>query len=346
MRKYPSAALLLALSVASALVSCQPTACSAGNTNCDLEVLRHSALYVSADGGDGQTGNTGATLARSLEVQYWIVSVEDITGRRDSTVERNITINWTVGQGSGTVDHTETLTDATGKTRVTWTLGPTVGQQTVRATVNGAPAATVLFTATAQAPPASCSGTTSTVSVSDNFASGSQWTKEISQVEGTTDDAVEQQAAGGNPDGYRRMIHTLGPPAGASGASYRWVVHLYTGATYDPSIQGEVCQLIYQEDQIDFSTPIQVMWGAVVKQDGKTFIYRPDPQFNSATWVTKGPYGLTPANFTPAPGPNFSPTGKLMQFGYVRANSTSLNPTAQQTITHGIDNWRFDIVHK
>jgi hypothetical protein len=180
----------------------------------------------------------------------------------------------------------------------------------------------------------------------DDFSVGSEWTTETITQEGTASQMVMQQASGGNPGGFRRMTHTLGPPPGVSMASFVWVAHLYTGGTYDPVGSGAVCALVYREDQIDQSNPIQVMWGVVVMQGGVKFIHRPDPQFNHATWTRRGPYVLVPSDFTPAPGPDFSAQGEPMVFGYLRANSTSNNPTQSQTINHGIDNWRLEVQHR
>lgn len=158
MRKCPSAALLLALSVALALVRCQATACSAAAviaSDCTTDEFRSSALHIPFDGGDGQTGLAGATLPEPLEVQYWIVTRNIHTAQRDSSVKEDIVINWVVEQGGGSVAPQQTRTDAAGKASVVWTLGPSIGQQVVRATVDGAPNATVVFAATAQsAPPA------------------------------------------------------------------------------------------------------------------------------------------------------------------------------------------------
>jgi hypothetical protein len=120
--------------------------------------------------------------------------------------------------------------------------------------------------------------------------------------------------------------------------------HLFTGATYDPGVSGQICELVYREDQIDFSAPIQVIWGAVVVQNNTTYLHRPTPQFSFTHWTQQGPYSLKSSDFTPA-GLDFSATGKPIQFGYLRANSSSVPPT-EHTVIHGIDNWRFEVKHQ
>jgi hypothetical protein len=201
-----------------------------------------------------------------------------------------------------------------------------------------------LLTVTA-APSGSCVANTQTV-LQDDFSTGTQWTASTFRLDGTASHTVAQTALGGNPaGGFRRMAHTLGPPGGTSGASYIWVAHRFTGASYDPAVSGEICELAYSEDQIDFSNPIQVMWGVALFQNGQVFYHRPTPQFNFTAWTPQGPFTLKASDFSPAPGPDFSPTGKPIQFGYFRANSTSIPPT-QYTAIHGIDNWRFEVKHQ
>ncbi len=188
-----------------------------------------------------------------------------------------------------------------------------------------------------------CVATTTTL-LSEDFAVGNQWTTFELFKDGTFSHIESQQNSGGNPGGYRRMTHTLGVPGGNSGASFIWMRHLFTGATYDPSVSGEICELVYREDQIDFSAPLQVMWGTVVVQNNITYIHRPTPQFNFSQWSSQGPYSLKSSDFTPA-GLDFSATAKPIQFGYLRANSSAIPPTAH-TVVHGIDNWRFEVKHK
>jgi hypothetical protein len=306
-------------------------ALTVGSCECDDSSTGSSATpsSITAFDGDDQTAPGGA------ELQPIIVEVLD----ESENPLPDVDVEWSAN--GGTVDPTTSTTDANGHAQTVWTLPTTPGSYTATASIAN-PVLSVDFTATATAP---CIPT-GTTTLQEDFAVGNQWSANVFQIDGTASHTEGQQASGGNPGGYRRMSHTVGPPAGTSGASYIWVEHLYSGGSYDPSTSGEVCDVVYSEDQIDFSLPTQVMWGLIIEQGGQRFLARPTPQFNFAVWTPQGPYTLRASDFSPAPGPDFSASGGAMTFGYFRANSTSINPTSTNTIEHGIDNWRFDIRHK
>ncbi|HEY7026169.1 MAG TPA: Ig-like domain-containing protein [Gemmatimonadales bacterium] len=307
-------------------------ALAVGSCECDDSGSTGSTATPStmtAIGGDNQTAPGGSAL------QPVIVEVLDASENPLSGID----VEWTTD--GGTVDPTTSTTDASGHAQTVWTLPTTPGSYTATASISN-PVLTTSFTAEATAP---CTPT-GTATLQEDFSVGNQWSANVFQIDGTASHTEGNQATGGNPGGYRQMTHTIGPPAGTSGASYIWVEHLYSGGTYDPSTSGEVCDVVYSEDQIDFSLPTQVMWGLIIEQGGHRFISRPTPQFNFAVWTHAGPYTLRASDFSPAPGPDFSTSGGVMTFGYFRANSTSTNPTTTSTIEHGIDNWRFDIRHK
>jgi hypothetical protein len=76
-----------------------------------------------------------------------VVSVTDANG----LAIRSAAVTWTARSGEGTVSASSTTTDSTGRTQVTWTLGPTPGADTVQAATVGGAAATFVAMATAPA---------------------------------------------------------------------------------------------------------------------------------------------------------------------------------------------------
>lgn len=101
------------------------------------------AYVLLKEGGDGQMGEVGKTLPVRLAVRV----VRD-DGR---PVPASLVVRWRVTGGGGTVADSATRVSATGTASTAWTLGSTVGAQTVEASLEGA--ASVVFTATAKAPP-------------------------------------------------------------------------------------------------------------------------------------------------------------------------------------------------
>jgi hypothetical protein len=195
------------------------------------------------------------------------------------------------------------------------------------------------FTMTPPPPPPSGSDT-----FQDDFTSGAQWTTTVLRSTGNPVDpqTAGTVAAGGHPDAYRSMTHSF------TSAGDIFVDHHFTGGTYNPSQQGAIATLDYSEDQIILQTPFTgagvASWFILV-QNNQTFERATTPNiFTSTAWLQTSLTGLRASDFAPAPGPDFSSTGGPIQFGYRRAN-TNDSPTAQFTLTHGIDNWRV-IVHR
>lgn len=97
---------------------------------------------IARPAGDGQTAPVASGLPTPL-----MVRVTDADGKPTP----NITVDWAVTAGGGSVVPAGTLTNADGVATTVWTLGPQAGPQGVSATVAGlAPAA---FTATASPGP-------------------------------------------------------------------------------------------------------------------------------------------------------------------------------------------------
>jgi Bacterial Ig-like domain (group 1) len=106
-------------------------------------------------GVDSQRATVATALPQSIRVR--------ITDQ-DSQPVAGFDVGWNVTAGGGTVDSLVSATDANGIARVSWTLGPVAGPQTlVAAIANGS---TVVITAIAQA-----AGISSVAVVSDPFVS-------------------------------------------------------------------------------------------------------------------------------------------------------------------------------
>ncbi|HEY5021430.1 MAG TPA: Ig-like domain-containing protein [Gemmatimonadaceae bacterium] len=91
--------------------------------------------------GDGQKGPFDVALPVPL-----VVSVTTPSG----TPIPNVKVNWGVAAGEGSVSSTSSTTDQTGKASVTWTLGPTYLNQTVKAWTDTEGSQSDLFSATGQ----------------------------------------------------------------------------------------------------------------------------------------------------------------------------------------------------
>jgi hypothetical protein len=93
---------------------------------------------ITVRSGDGQFGLTGQPLADPI-----VVHVSDQNG----TSIANELVTWTIVSGGGSVSPTSNRTDVNGDASVTWTMGPTAGADSLRASI--ASGASVIITATA-----------------------------------------------------------------------------------------------------------------------------------------------------------------------------------------------------
>ena len=91
---------------------------------------------------NGQTGAVGTALAQPVGV---IVADQNGAPLADATV------NWAVTAGGGTVASATSVTDAKGNATVVWTLGTTVGTDSLMASIAGGADAIITATATAAA---------------------------------------------------------------------------------------------------------------------------------------------------------------------------------------------------
>jgi len=94
----------------------------------------------SATGGAGQSAIAGTTLPVPYTVQ--------VTDEADAPVP-GATIHWMAGTAAGTLSASTSVTDATGRASVLYTLGAGTGSQTVSASIDGSSQTPVVFSATA-----------------------------------------------------------------------------------------------------------------------------------------------------------------------------------------------------
>ena len=111
-------------------------------------IFNHTATPGSASGvtivsGDDQQAPPGTTLPDDLVVQVVDGEGNPVTGAA---------VTWVVTAGGGSVDPTTGATDGSGRAATTWTLGASVGANTVQAIVSGVGQAEFSATATAGAP--------------------------------------------------------------------------------------------------------------------------------------------------------------------------------------------------
>jgi adhesin/invasin len=99
-------------------------ACDDNNFN--AIVILGSGISV-VTGSDGQIGTVGQPLPNPITVH-----VTDVNGNSAA----NSIVTWTVLSGGGSVSAAASITDANGNASVIWTLGPTVGTQTIRAAIS------------------------------------------------------------------------------------------------------------------------------------------------------------------------------------------------------------------
>ncbi len=176
------------------------------------------------------------------------------------------------------------------------------------------------------------------ITLSDTEFPAGNWTAHVASSGGASQTA-QQNPTGGNPGGWRLMIHTIFPN------SWIYVWHIYTGpgGTYDPS-QGAITSLDFTLDQ-KTSSGNGVGGAFAVTQNGRYYTAR-YLTFNNTAWETVQATCLTAANFEasdggPAGSPDFSAAGGPIQFGFARANPV---PTVVGGIfDHGIDNWSVTI---
>jgi uncharacterized repeat protein (TIGR01451 family) len=159
-----------------------------------------------------------------------------------------------------------------------------------------------------------------------------------------------RQTAGGNPDAFLSIRTTLHQGGSAIG-----VVGFFrcAWATYDPSTQGAIDALFYEEDAKRITGVYDVQGtGPCLWQDGKLFVYWGLVVGTQTQWHHLATDGLAANDFGLAEGtycynasqhPDFGPTGGVISFGFARNVSTQGGTAYDHTA--GIDNWHITIVN-
>jgi Big-like domain-containing protein len=80
--------------------------------------------------GDGQTAAANTALPTPLTVA--------VVNQFGQTLQ-NVTVNWIIASGGGSLSSSAMLSDEGGLASVTYTTGPTAGQAVIKARVNGVP---------------------------------------------------------------------------------------------------------------------------------------------------------------------------------------------------------------
>lgn len=200
--------------------------------------------------------------------------------------------------------------------------------QTVAVVAGQTTTAAVTYAVTSRAP----------VVFEDDFSVGDLWEETvISGTQGATS-TFENRSAGGVSGGYRHMTHVFAAPGNIG------VQHLYTGGSYDPSVDGAIDHINYSEWRIQFDLPFptaRIGSLALAVQNGVVYLARinDDTSYGNVTWEKGEALQLTAADFSPA-GLDLSDQGAEISFGFYRSNSTG----GTITTTHGIDDWRIEII--
>ncbi|HRD96959.1 MAG TPA: hypothetical protein PLA97_11245 [Rubrivivax sp.] len=159
---------------------------------------------------------------------------------------------------------------------------------------------------------------------------------------------VAPVASGGHPGSYRSILHQVNAAADPASTSRLFSLHFKSGATYDPAASGAIVAIDYaQESRLISTGGSQQATSLALRQAGQTFYAtRAYQTISEADWAAKGMTGLLATDFVAlmpdtsetALYPDFSATGQPIQFGFLRANSTSLGGGGYAVET-GIDNW-------
>jgi|GEM_PF-1461781 len=103
-----------------------------------------AAARIAVVSGDGQSSIVGSPLADSLVVRVTDVHGNAVSGTR---------VDWVVAGGGGSVGRASSVSQVDGLAKTAWTLGSTVGAQTVEARADGLSGSPVVFRATGSTPP-------------------------------------------------------------------------------------------------------------------------------------------------------------------------------------------------
>lgn len=185
----------------------------------EVQFVAGPAANVAVTAGNNQTGAVGSALPASLQVR--------VTDEYGNTVS-GASVQWSTSNGSANPSNSQTASN--GRASTTWTLGTTLGSQSLQANVSGA--GSVTFNATAEAGPPTAlaitggNGQTGTVGA----ALGSPLEVEVTDAYGypvggvtvtwspASGSASPPNSSTGS-DGLATTVWTLGPTAGPQALS-------------------------------------------------------------------------------------------------------------------------------
>jgi len=176
-----------------------------------------------------------------------------------------------------------------------------------------------------------------TVAIGDDFENTRAWRHTIVSVNGTVTDSASVESSGGSPGGFLYMEHRL------LGIGNVVVHHWFDETTYDPATQGPITSLTYGEDHlvIDPAFSGAAVGGSfLVEQAGQVYTMVTST-FSNTSWQRWTQDGITAADFSPAPGPDFSSAGAPLRFGFGRSNSNTAG--GNWISKHGLDNFLVEI---
>lgn len=184
------------------------------------------------------------------------------------------------------------------------------------------------------------------ITFSDSIFNDSDWelVPWMSGNGGTT--AAKQEVSGGNPGTFRSIVNHVNTAAVDNSNIFGF--NFRRGASYNPSKQGAIASINYSEDSIlieGFGEGQAT--GPALKQNGKLFFTAPPNSLiiPNNIWATQEKLNLQAEDFrtpeSPDEHPDFSIYGSIIEFGFFRANTATLNGYA---IAAGIDNWYISII--
>jgi hypothetical protein len=153
--------------------------------------------------------------------------------------------------------------------------------------------------------------------------------------------SATQQTDGGNPGSHRRVDHDFTEPP----VTLR-LIHTWSGASYTPSLQGEIFAVGFSIDYRNIAIFGQGQaFGVALLQGGKYFYGSSEITAPAGSVWTQGTASnrqaqnfvevLPDASVDNASHPDFGPSGSPIVFGFTTVNSTGVGGS----IDVGYDNW-------
>lgn len=155
-------------------------------------------------------------------------------------------------------------------------------------------------------------------------------------------------ASGGNPDAFRRMLHTM-----SAGPSSLVVLHTNAAASYSAAALGAINVIDYEEhcSRLSTTTAASVSSMLLLEQAGRRYLANRTRVCGTQAWAGAALLSLRASEFTlhdgPACGateacPDFSAAGAPLRLGFARrAAIPAASPAG--SIEHGIDNWKVTV---